>query len=134
MKHDPHLANDLIIKSLIAKIEKLDAKVAGLEAEFTALRRSKKRPKPRRSIWITPGQVQTATPILEAAARINGTTVAEICGSRGDKRAILGRAEAAHDCHAAGLSPVSIGRILGNRNESSIRHLIARHKDRMGIT
>ena len=39
---------------------------------------------------------------------MNGCTVAEICGSRGSKRAILGRSEACFEAQRAGLSIAEI--------------------------
>ncbi len=135
MKHDTRLANDLIIRSLIAKVAKLEARLEELAAQITTPKPKKTRPKRRRIrvLVTTPEQVRIATPLLEAAARINGTTVAEMCGPRGDKRACLGRAEAAHDCCAAGIPLIITARILGNRDRKTISDLINGHKRRMGI-
>jgi chromosomal replication initiation ATPase DnaA len=135
MKHDPMLANDLIIRSLLAKIEKLEARTGKLEAEVTTLRRSKTRRKPQsaRRSGTTPKVAAIVAPIVEQAAKLNGTTVAEIYGDRGSRRACLARAEACYECRRAGLSSPVIGRAIGNRDHSNVLRLIGRHKDRMGI-
>lgn len=129
MKHDPRLANDLVIQSLVLKIERLTARVEALEAQ------------PRKAIVRTrvvarsapAADAAKAAPILDRAARMHGCTVAEICGPRGAKRAILARAEAAYECHRAGLSSTATGLVLGGRDHSTALHLISRHKERMGI-
>ena len=135
MKHEPFLANDLIYRSMLAKIEKREARVATLEANSTALKAKKTRRKPQspRRSGTTPEVAAIVAPIVDSAARLNGTTVAEIYGDRGSKRACLARAEAAYNCQRAGLSSPVIGRALGNRDHSTVLHLIGRHKDRMGI-
>ncbi len=129
MKHYPHLANDLVIQSLILKIERLTARVEALESQ------------PRKAAVRTrvvarsakPAEAAKASPIIERAARLHGCTVAEICGPRGSKRAILARSEAAYECQRAGLSSVATGLVLGGRDHSTALHLIARHKERLGI-
>lgn len=127
MKHDPRLANDLVIQSLLLKIERLTARVEALEAQ------------PRKELVRTrlvrrcasSADAAKAAPILDRAARLHGCTVAEICGPRGTKRAILARSEAAYECQRAGLSSVAIGLVLGGRDHSTALHLISRHKERM---
>ena len=127
MKHDPRLANDLVVQSLILKIERLTARVAALEAGAKARKkRAAAKPPP-------PMEAIKAAPLIERAARMNGCTVAQICGARGSKRAVLARAEASYECQRAGLSSVSTGRILGGRDHSSVLRLIKRHKERLGI-
>ena len=129
MKHDPHLANDLVVQSLIAQIAKLTARVDALEAGLKVRNRRVR----RRGASMTQKQAAILKPILESAARMNGCTVAEICGSRGSKRAILGRSEACFEAQRAGLSIAEIGRGIGDRGKWTVSHLIARHKARMGI-
>jgi len=127
MKHDPHLANDLIIRSLTSKVERMSAELAALKRTVGRMAKAKKAAPP------TPGEALKAAPILERAARVNGCTVSEICGSRGSKRAILARSEAAYECQQAGMSSVAIGRVLGGRDHSTVLHLIGRHKERLGL-
>lgn len=131
MKHDPYLANDLVMQSLISKIAKLTARVEALEAKGKSSNRITRR---RRGVSITQKQTAIMAPILESAAKMNGCTVAEICGSRGSRRAILGRAEACYEGQRAGLSHGEIGRVIGARCADTVSHLIGRHKTRMGIT
>lgn len=131
MKHDPFLANDLVVQSLVAQIAKLTARVDALEAKCKA---SNRRARRRGAASMTEWQTAIMAPILESAARMNGCTVAEICGSRGSKRAILGRAEACYEGQRAGLSYSEIGRVIGDRSVDTVSHLIGRHKTRMGIT
>lgn len=128
MKHDPHLANDLVLQSLLSKIAKLEARVAALEAG-PGERRKRATSEPP-----SPIDALKAAPILDRAARMNGCTVAEICGTRGSKRAILARSEAAHECLKVGLSSAATGRVLGGRDHSTVLHLAARHKERLGLT
>lgn len=130
MKHDPHLANDLVLQSLLSKIARLEARVQELEDRAEAKEHRARR---RVKASVTPAQAAIIDPILDRAARMNGCRVAEITGSRGSKRACWARAEAAFDCHKAGLSSTVIGRALGDREHSTILTLIGRHKDRMGI-
>jgi len=127
VKHDPHLANDLILRSLEAKIAKLEARVAALEAKRKNNRPRAKTARP------SPSDAIKAAPILDRAARMNGCTVAEICGSRGTKRAILARAEAAFECRRVGLTSTATGLILGGRDHTTVLRLIARHKERLGM-
>lgn len=128
MNHTSHLANDLIIRSLLSKIEKLSDRVAKLEKQ----RQPSSRPSRHFSAMpVPPDQAAAASKILDRAARINGTTIMQICGSRGNRRVCLARAEAAYECQRAGLSSPVIGRVLGNRDHSTILHLIGRHKVRL---
>lgn len=127
MKHDPHLANDLVIQSLLLKIDRLTVRVEALEKGHKERRRRATSQAP------SPAEAAKAQPLLDRAARLHGCTVPEICGSRGTKRAILARAEAAFDCLAAGLSSTATGRVLGGRDHSTVLHLASRHRDRLGI-
>jgi chromosomal replication initiation ATPase DnaA len=127
MKHEPYLANDLIIRSLEAKVEKMAAEITALKRLVGKLAKVRKATPP------SPDEALKAAPILDRAARMHGCTVAEICGSRGSKRTILARAEAAHECQRAGISSVATGRVLGGRNHSTVLHLAARHRERLGI-
>lgn len=128
MKHEPILANDLIIRSLEAKIAKLAERVAKLES-----RRPQGRKQPRTSRAPDPKSAIVAQPILNRAAEVHGCTVAEICGSRGGRRVILARAEAAYECGRAGLSSVQTGLVIGGRDHTTILNLHKRHKERLGI-
>ncbi len=127
MNHDPHLANDLVIQSLILKIERLTARVEALESG------AKERRKRATTEPPSPLDAIKAAPILDRAARMHGCTVAEICGTRGSKRTILARSEAAHECLKAGLSSTATGRVLGGRDHTTVLHLAARHKERLGL-
>lgn len=128
MKHDAYLANNLFMQSMLAKIAKLEARVAALEARPKV---RQLRPRPKASLKEADARIATA--ILERAARIGGTTVAQICGSRGDKRVITARAEAAYECRKAGLSGTVTGLALGGRDVSTVLNLEKRHRARMGI-
>ena len=128
MKHDPLLANDLIIRSLEAKIAKLSERVSKLES-----RRAQRRRQPRTCRAPDPNAAAIAQPILDRAARLHGCTVAEICGSRGGRRVILARAQAAYECWRAGLSSVQTGLVIGGRDHTTILNLHKRHKERLGI-
>jgi chromosomal replication initiation ATPase DnaA len=128
LKHDPLLANQLIIRSLEAKIAKLTERVAKLES-----RRPRGRRQPRTSRAPDPASARVARPILDRAAYLHGCTVAEICGSRGGRRVILARAEAAYECGQAGLSSVQTGLVIGGRDHTTILNLHRRHKERLGI-
>lgn len=129
MKHDPRLADDLIIKSLEAKLAKMEARLARLEAM------PPRAPVRTRVVArsASPSDAAKAAPILDRAARLHGCTVAEICGPRGSKRAILARSEAAYECQRAGLSSTITGLVLGGRDHSTALYLSGRHKARMGI-
>jgi chromosomal replication initiation ATPase DnaA len=118
----------LIIRSLEAKLAKLTERVATLEARPRRVRRQ-----PRTSRAPDPDSVRIARPILDRAAFIHGCTVAEICGSRGGRRVILARAEAAYECGRAGLSSVQTGLVIGGRDHTTILNLHKRHRERMGI-
>ncbi len=128
MKHDPHLANDLIIRSLEAQVARLTARLDAVEAKLARV------PRPRRTApGVDRATADKAAPLLQVAAVLHGCTVAEIVGPRGPVRACKARAKAAYDCQRAGLSSTKIGRVLGGRDHSTVLHLIGRHKDRMGI-
>lgn len=124
MRHDPHLANDLIIRSLQAKLAKLEARVRALEGQARRRRQARASSKPP-----TPEEAEKAAPILDRAARMYGCTVEQICGARGPRRLILPRAQAAHDCLVAGLSSVATGRVLGGRDHTTILNLRDRFQD-----
>lgn len=127
MKHDPHLANDLVVQSLVAKIEKLTARVAALEA---AVRSPRARTVRRVA---SPEDAAKATPILQLEAARHGTSVVEICCLGRSSRAINARAAAAFALRESGMTSEVVGLVLGGRDHSSAIKLIARHKRRMGI-
>ncbi|TXH49735.1 MAG: hypothetical protein E6Q97_22080, partial [Desulfurellales bacterium] len=68
MKHDPHLANDLVVQSLVSQIAKLTARVEALEA---AVRSPRARTVRRVA---SPADAAKATPILQLEAARHGTT------------------------------------------------------------
>jgi chromosomal replication initiation ATPase DnaA len=127
MKHDPHLANSLIIRSLEAKIDKLEARILRLEGGYVRRRSAR----PQRGLTRT--EAAFVAPILDRAAKMSGCTVAEICGARGSVRACRARFEAAHEMQRGGLSSVVIGIALGGRDHTSVLHMVKRHKERLGI-
>jgi len=127
VKHEPHLANELVVQSLVAKIEKLTARVEALEA---AVRSPRARTVRRVA---SPADAEKAKPILQREAARHGTTVVEICGSRGSFRAINARAAAAFALRESGMTSEVVGLVLGGRDHSTALNLIRRHKRRMGI-
>lgn len=140
MKHDPHLANDLVVQSLVAQNARLTAQIAKLTERIEALEKIRPkviRPRQRKGLLVsrslTPQESAKASPILQWAATKFGTTVLEICGARGSARTISARSFAAYELRRVGFSSVVVGLVLGGRHHTTALHLIARHKRRMGI-
>jgi hypothetical protein len=126
VRHDTYLANDLIIRSLEAKIERLTAQVAALEKWRNRAKRVKVKARaPDADVMIK------VAPILDRAARMNGCTVAEIVGKCGTKRSSRGRDEVAYECGRLGLTLTLTGGILGGRGRSAVVAMRDRHKARM---
>jgi chromosomal replication initiation ATPase DnaA len=128
MKYDPTLAHSVLIRSLEAKLEKLEARVRALES-----RRKPGKTQPRTVRQPDPATVSIARPIIDRAARMHGCSADEICGSRGARRVIRARAQAAYECGQAGLSSVQTGLAIGGRDHTTILNLHKRHKERLGI-
>ena len=125
------LANDLIIRSLIAKIEKLTLRVEALEGA----RRKPKRPPNRKAQQQRPERDAVAfaemTPICQAVADRYRLDLLDLRGREVADPRFLARGEAMYACSQAGFSTHVIGRYFDGRDHTSVLYLIARHKARI---
>lgn len=133
MKHDPHLANDLVIKSLVAKIDKLTARVEALEAE-----RPKRRPhlKARKA---QPSREDKDAAAFAAMRRIclpiadaHHLDLSELRGREMAAPRITARSKAMRECRAAGISASAVGRYFDGRDHTTVLHLVRRLEERLG--
>lgn len=134
MKHDPHLANDLIIKSLVAKIDKLTARVEALE----------QRERDREAIRKVTSRVAVEVPqtlkaeismaeICATVAHVHGLPKARMKAKFGPRYETDARSEFCSIAHDQGFSYPMIGKFLGGRDHTSVMHLVLRHKRKAGL-
>lgn len=135
MKHEPFLANDLIYRSLLAKIEKLTARVEALEGAPKPARRKPKRPPNRKAQQQRPERDAVAfagmTPICQAIADRYRLDLLDLRGREVADPRFVARGEAMYACSQAGFSTPVIGRYFDGRDHTSVLHLIKQHKERI---
>ncbi len=130
MKHDPRLANDLVLQSLLLKITKLEARVATLEAiKTTPLKKAvrHKRPTEPRAL----AAYNAMLPRIKAVAEAHRLDLVHLLGPDRRRFIVDARAEAAFVCHCKGFSSTDIGLALGGRDHTTALALIRRH-ERLG--
>lgn len=124
MKHDIALANDLVVRSLLAKIERLEARLHRLE-----------NPPPKQIVrpraQADRGQSDDPafarlTAICRPFARLHGVTVSAMRGRDRSPHIRTARNEAVAACVAAGFSTPVVGRFFDGRDHATILHLIGR--------
>ena len=136
VKHDPHLANDLIIRSLEAKVARLMARCAEQDAAISALARSFEAAMSAPAHWRGAGAVSidecsTMAGIASAIALTHGVEIGDLTGPK--RAAFISRARQAAFAAMldAGYSSNQVGRFFA-RDHSTVLEGAARHKERLG--
>lgn len=134
VKHDPHLANDLVIQSLMLKIERLTARIDALEQRERD--RALVAKMATQSVVVAVPQAEkrraAMAEICAAVAAAHGVSMEQMRAKFGPREITDARAEFCHLAREQGLSTPQIGRFLGGRDHTTVLHLAARHKEGLG--
>lgn len=136
MKHDPHLANHLVVQSLVLKIERLTARLNEQDAAIATLVRCFEAAMSAPSHWRGPGAISvdecaTMAGIASAVSLTHGVEIGDLTGPK--RAAFISRARQAAFAAMldAGYSSNQIGRFF-SRDHSTVLEGAARHRERLG--
>lgn len=137
MKHDARLANDLVIQSLLLKIERLTARINEQDAAISALGRCFEAAMSAPAHWRGAGAVSvdecaTMAGIAAAIALRHGVELGDLTGPK--RAALIARArqEAYAAMLDAGYSSTQAGRFF-DRDHTTVLEGAARHRERLGL-
>lgn len=128
MKHDLHLANDLVIRSLMAKLAKLEERIARLERKRSPRPVVVKAQRDRGEVDAEP--FARMGKICAPIAKAYGVSLADIRGRGRDTCIQAARKVAVQSCVGAGLSTPVVGRFFDWRDHATILHLCGRREKR----
>lgn len=129
MNHDQRLANDLVVRSLMAKIERLEARIAALETARRPYRCRAQRAKPDQDA----DAFAALTGICQPIAAAHGIDLFDLRGREIAPPRLKARAQAMTACLDAGFTLKLVGRFFDGRDHTTILHLIGRRTRRKGI-